>query len=282
MALNLDALGKVLGPETFEYGPDQAILYALGVGVEANELQFLYENNLKVLPSFCVVATRRSKHLGIYQLLNISLQKLLHGENRIEIFQPLPKQATFTATNTIKAIYDKGPGKGAVVVTEIEAKDAEGKLLFRNISSAFVRGEGGWGGDRGPSGPKNVPPDRTPDEFVVYETEPDQAIIYRLSGDKNPLHIDPDFAKLAGFDKPILHGLCTYGHVCRAVLRAFCDNEPARLRMLEVRFSGVVYPGETLTTELWRMDEKSVILQTRAGKDGRLVITNAAAEIVTD
>lgn len=277
MALNISALGKVIGPETFEYNQDNVILYALGVGAEPEELQFLYENNLKVLPTFCVVAARGGA-LNTIGLLNISLEKLLHGENRIELFQPLPPRAKFTATNTVKAIYDKGPGKGAVVVNEIEAKDESGKPLFKNISSAFVRGEGGFGGDRGPSGPKNVPPDRPPDKVVSFKTNENQAQIYRLSGDKNPLHVDPKFAEVAGFERPILHGLCTYGYVGRSILKAYCENDPGRMKSFEVRFSGVVYPGETLTTEMWKDGDGRVILQTRANGD-RVVISNAAAEV---
>lgn len=275
MAINLDAVGKVLGPETYEYDEERVILYALGIGVQTEELQFVYENGLKVIPTFSVVASRGAA-LNTLGVLNIPLEKLLHGENRIEVPRPLPRRAKFTATNTIKAIYDKG--KGAVVVTEIEAKDEAGDLLFRNIISAFVRGEGGFGGDRGPGGAKNRPPDRAPDEVVSLTTRPDQAHIYRLSGDKNPLHIDPNFAKLAGFDRPILHGLCTYGYVARSVMRAFCDNDPDRLKALEVRFTGVVFPGETLKTEMWRDSEGKIVLQTKAGEN-RLVINHAAAEI---
>lgn len=275
MVLNLDAVGTVLGPETFEYDEDRVILYALGIGVPPEELEFLYERGLKVIPTFSVVTTRLG-NLGTYDLLNISLTKLLHGENRIEVYQPLPPRARFTATNTVKAIYDKG--KGAVVITEIEAKDEAGKPLFKNISSSFVRGEGGFGGDRGPTGPRNEPPARPPDKTVTFKTAENQAQIYRLSGDKNPLHVDPEFARQAGFERPILHGLCTYGHVGRAVMKACAGNDPARLRMLEVRFSDVVYPGQSITTEIWDGGGGKLILQAKT-EDGRKVISNGAAEL---
>lgn len=276
MAINVDKVGTVLGPELVQYDEDDVILYALGVGVPPEQLQFLYEKNLKVLPSFAVIPVRH-KHLNTVGLLNISYEKLLHGENRIELSGPLPPKARLQATNTVKAIYDKG--KGAVVVTEMEAREAEsGNLLFKNISSAFVRGEGGFGGDRGPSGPKNEPPDREPDATVLQQTHANQAQLYRLSGDKNILHVDPDFAKKAGFKGPILHGLCTYGHVCRAVMEAFCDNDPAQIKAYEVRFAGVVYPGESLTTEMWKVAEDRIVLRTKV-TDDRVVISNAAVEL---
>lgn len=276
MAINVDKVGTVLGPELVQYDEDDVILYALGVGVPPEQLQFLYEKNLQVLPSFAVIPVRH-KHLNTVDLLNISYEKLLHGENRIELSGPLPPKARLQATNTVKAIYDKG--KSAVVVTEMEAREAEsGTLLFKNISSAFVRGEGGFGGDRGPSGPKNEPPDREPDATVMQQTQPNQAQLYRLSGDKNILHVDPEFAKKAGFKGPILHGLCTYGHVCRAVMEAFCDNDPGRIKAYEVRFAGVVYPGEPLTTEMWKVGEDRIVLRTKV-TDDRVVISNAAVEL---
>jgi 3-hydroxyacyl-CoA dehydrogenase/3a,7a,12a-trihydroxy-5b-cholest-24-enoyl-CoA hydratase len=176
----------------------------------------------------------------------------------------------------IKAMYDKG--KGAVVVIETESVDEKGKLLFRNTSSIFARGEGGFGGERGPSGPKYTPPDRKPDKSIAMKTLPQQALIYRLSGDMNPLHADPDFAKLGGYDRPILHGLCTFGHVGRAVLQAYCNNEPERMKSFEVRFSGVVYPGETITTDMWEVGKGKIVLSARTER-GEAVLTSAAAEV---
>ncbi len=275
MALNLNAVGQVIGPETFEYDEDDVILYALGIGAGPDELQYVYEKGLKVIPTFAVVAARGGR-LSPLKLLNADLTRLLHGENRVEVYRPLPPRLRFSAACTVKAIYDKG--KGAVVVSEIEGKDESGGPLFKNISSSFIRGEGGFGGERGPSGPKNLPPERPPDVTVVLPTRPDQAALYRLSGDKNPLHVDPEFARRSGFERPILHGLCTYGHVARAVIRACCDNDADRLGALEVRFAEVVYPGETLTTDVWRVEPKRVVLQTRV--DDRLVISHAAAELL--
>jgi acyl dehydratase len=150
-------------------------------------------------------------------------------------------------------------------------------VLFRGQSSIFVRGEGGFGGDRGPSGATHVPPDRKPDKSVSYKTLPQQALIYRLSGDMNPLHADPDFAKMGGFDVPILHGLCTFGHAGRAVLASYCDNDPARMKTFAVRFSGVVFPGETITTDMWKTDDHTVVFTARTERGEAL--SSAAATI---
>jgi acyl dehydratase len=201
---------------------------------------------------------------------------ILHGEQRIELHAPIPPEGTITTTPTIKAMYDKG--KGALVVVETESVDAKGRLLFRNTSGIFARGEGGFGGDRGPSGVKNVVPNRKPDRSIAFETRPDQALLYRLSGDMNPLHADPDFARMAGFDRPILHGLCTFGFAGRAVLRAWCDDDPARLRSFEVRFSGVVFPGETITTDMWQVGPGQIVLTARTER-GEAVLSSAAAEV---
>jgi len=202
---------------------------------------------------------------------------VLHGEQAIEVPAPIPAEGTVITTPTIKAVYDKG--KGAVVVVGTESVDEKGTVLFRATSSIFVRGEGGFGGDRGPSGARNVPPDRPPDKSVSYKTLPQQALIYRLSGDMNPLHADPDFAAMGGFDKPILHGLCTYGHAGRAVLAAYCGNDPARLKSFEVRFSGVVFPGETITTNMWQVEPGKIVLTAKTER-GEAVLTSAAAGVV--
>jgi acyl dehydratase len=164
-----------------------------------------------------------------------------------------------------------------VVVATESVDKASGKVLFRGQSSIFVRGEGGFGGERGPSGAKNVPPDRKPDKSVSYKTLPQQALIYRLSGDMNPLHADPDFAKMGGFDVPILHGLCSFGLAGRAVLASYCDNDPKRMKSFEVRFSGVVFPGETITTDMWEAEKGKIVFTARTERGESLA--NAAATI---
>jgi acyl dehydratase len=276
MPIDLSYVGKKLEPVTYAYAEKDVMLYGLGVGCGPDDLQFVYERELKVLPTFSVVVSFPAM-LNLGGAMQVNPAMVLHGEQRIYVRAPLPTSGTITTTPRITAVYDKG--KGAVVVVETQSVDARGNLLFVNTASIFVRGEGGFGGDRGPSGAKNVPPDRSPDKSISYKTLPQQALLYRLSGDMNPLHADPDFAKLGGFDRPILHGLCTYGHAGRAVLTAFCGNDPARLRTLEVRFSGVVFPGETITTDMWQVEPKKIVLTAKTER-GEAVLSNAAAELV--
>ena len=166
------------------------------------------------------------------------------------------------------------------MVIETRSTDvATGEPLFDTTMSAFIRGEGGFGGDRGPSGPQNVPPDRAPDHSVTYQTRPDQALLYRLSGDRNPLHSDPKFAALAGFDRPILHGLCTYGFTGRALLHTLCDSDPSRFTAMDGRFSSPVLPGEALTVNMW-VDGGEAVFQT-TGDDGRVVLDAGKCEFTT-
>jgi acyl dehydratase len=276
MPFDMSKVGKKLGAVTHSYGERDLILYALGVGAGRDELQFTYERDLKALPTFAVIPSFPAM-MNLGGAMDVNPAMVLHGEQRIELQAPIPTSGTITTTPTIKAIYDKV--KGAVVVVETDSVDSKGKLIFRNTSSIFVRGEGGFGGDRGPSGARNVPPDRKPDKSISWKTSPDQALLYRLSGDMNPLHADPDFAKMGGYDTPILHGLCTYGYAGRAVLKAFCDNDPARFKSFEVRFSGVVFPGETITTDMWQVEPGKVVLTAKTER-GEAVLSNAAAEVV--
>jgi acyl dehydratase len=276
MPIDLSAIGKKLGSVEHTYTQRDVMLYALGIGCGTDELPFVYERDLKVLPTFAVVPSFPAM-LNLGGALQVNPAMVLHGEQAIDVPEPIPAEGTVVTTPTIKAVYDKG--KGAVVVVATESVDPKGKVLFRSLSSIFVRGEGGFGGDRGPSGEKNVPPDRPPDKSVSYETLPQQALIYRLSGDMNPLHADPQFAALGGFDRPILHGLCTYGYAGRAVLAAYCDNDPARLKAFAVRFSGVVFPGETITTDMWQVAPGKIVL-TATTPRGQAVLTGASAEVV--
>jgi acyl dehydratase len=275
MPVDLKAIGKKLGSVTHTYSERDVMLYALGVGCSTDELQFVYERELKVLPTFAVIPSFPAM-LNLGGAMDVNPAMVLHGEQRIELHGPIPTSGTITTTPMIKAIYDKV--KGAVVVVETESVDAKGKVLFRNTSSIFARGEGGFGGDRGPSGARNVPPDRPPDKSIAMKTLPQQALIYRLSGDMNPLHADPDFAKLGGYDRPILHGLCTFGHAGRAVLQAYCGNDPARMKSFEVRFSGVVFPGETITTDMWQIEPGKIVLTAKTER-GEAVLTASGAEV---
>jgi acyl dehydratase len=275
MSVDVKAVGKKLEAVTHTYEERDVMLYALGVGCGTDELQFTYERDLKVLPTFAVVPSFPAM-MGLGGAMDVNPALVLHGEQRIELHATIPTSGTITTTPTIKAIYDKG--KAALVVVETDSVDSKGRLLFRNTMGIFARGEGGFGGDRGPSGPRNVPPDRPPDKSIAMKTLPQQALIYRLSGDMNPLHADPDFAKLGGYDRPILHGLCTFGFAGRALLQAWCNNQPERLKSFEVRFSGVVFPGETITTDMWQVSPGKVVLTAKTER-GEAVLSGAAAEV---
>jgi acyl dehydratase len=189
---------------------------------------------------------------------------LVHGQQSVTLHQPMPVEGSASVTSRITGIYDKG--KAAVVATETTATDeADGAPLYTNYSSAFIRGEGGWGGERGPSGPQNEPPERAPDHEVTYQTSPDQALVYRLSGDRNPLHSDPAFAAMGGFDRPILHGLCSYGFTGRALLHSLCDGDPAKFHHVEARFASPVLPGDALTVRMWTTGDGESVFTTSVG-----------------
>ena len=264
--------GLELPPMSFEYDERDVMLYALGIG--ATELDFVYERGLKVLPSFAVIPGFPAL-MGLTAAVEINPVMILHGEQSFRIHKTIPVKGRLTTGGKVTGVYDKT--KGALVTVEAATKDEQGETLFVNQSSIFVRGAGGFGGDRGPEA-GNQAPERSPDKSVEMGTLPIQAMIYRLSGDRNPLHIDPQFAKMAGYDTPILHGLCTFGHVGRAVLAEYCGNDPERLVSLGVRFSGVVFPGDTIITEMWDEGKGRVLVQAKTQR-GDVVISNAAAEV---
>lgn len=237
----------------------KALLYALGVGASVDELQFTTNKHQKVLPTFAVIVGGGGVPLGEIGTFNPVM--LVHGEQAIEVFGEIPTDGQVRSQGRIAGIYDKG--SGAAIEMASESRDAEtGELRFRTRSTVFLRGEGGFGGDRGPTGPKNVPPSRAPDLTRTYATREDQALLYRLSGDWNPLHSDPELARRAGFPRPILHGLCTYGFTGRALLHDLCGSEPARFRSMEGRFARPVFPGQSLTIEMWHDGEGAAIFQT--------------------
>ncbi len=276
MPIDVNLVGKELPSLEYSYEAKDVILYALGVGAgaEPDELKFVYENELQVLPTFGVIPPFPSL-MSIVGLegMDFNLAMLLHGEQYLELVREIPTSGKLISYPKIAAIYDKG--KGALVELEVETKDPKGELIFRNIFSTFIRGEGGFGGERGPE-PGNEPPQREPDRVVSMQTLPQQALLYRLSGDYNPLHADPNFAAMAGFEKPILHGLCTFGFAGRAVLREYCDNDPARFKAIKVRFSRHVFPGETIITEMWQEQPDKIILRCKTAERGDYCLTNAA------
>ncbi len=272
------ALGTVISDGPGSWSRDDVILYHLGVGAgvpppDPNELEYTYEKNLKVLPSFGVIPIFGALGgLGQVPGLQFNFAMLLHGEQDLEIHQPIPPEATITNKSRVAEIWDKG--KAALVVLEVETRDEAGDKLFTNRFSLFLRGEGGFGGESGPKA-GNIPPEREPDGVIESPTLVQQALIYRLSGDKNPLHADPEFAKMGGFDKPILHGLCSYGIVCKAVVDSVCGGDPTKVARYQARFAGVVFPGETIVTSLWQEGDR-VIVQAKTQERDTPVITNSA------
>jgi acyl dehydratase len=286
MGLDHSLVGVPSEPQLRSWDSKDALLYAVGVGAglgdPLQELEFTTENcqgiEQQVLPTFAVLVAqaRMGRSLG-----DFDRAMLVHAEQYFELHRPLPVAGTVSTTSTVTGIYDKG--SGALVVTENVAVDvATGEPLVTSRGGTFIRGEGGFGGRRGADQPWELP-DRAPDHQVVRETRPEQALIYRLSGDRNPLHVDPKFAARGGFSQPILHGLCTYGVTGRALLRVLCDGDPARFRSMSGRFSRPVLPGEPLTVSIWLAgpsadgaSETALFQTTRT--DGTVVIDRGRVE----
>jgi acyl dehydratase len=285
MPINPDAVGTRSEPVRRTWTSKDCLIYALGVGAGAedpsSELEFTTENSQDVpqraLPTTAVVlGSPGGGALGAIGTFNPAM--LVHGEQGVSLARELPVAGEIDSVTEVVGVYDKG--SGAVVATETTSTSVEdGRPLFTTTSSMFIRGEGGWGGERGPSA-KFAAPDRAADHEVTYPTRIDQALLYRLSGDRNPLHSDPKFAALAGFDRPILHGLCTYGFTGRALLHTVCGGDPALFRSMSGRFSSPVFPGEALTVRVWVEGEGEAVFQT-VGPDGRVVLDAGRATFGT-
>lgn len=272
-------------PRTGEIGWDHkdVLLYHLGIGAGRpatgpGELRYTLESRLHVLPSFATVAGGGAPGvIGALSMpgIDVDLAHVLHGGQTLRVHRPLPVRGAATATDRITAVYDKGTA--AVLVMRTEAADAGGPLWTCD-AQIFVRGEGGWGGDRGPSA-RPDPPAGAPDRTVELPVREDQALLYRLSGDWNPLHADPGFARRAGFARPVLHGLCTYGMTLKAVVDTLLGGEVARVRSYGTRFAGVVFPGETLRVRMWRADGSTVRVAVSAvERDDAPVLTGTTVE----
>jgi acyl dehydratase len=240
-----------------DYGPKDCILYALGLGlgqdpINADELAFVYEKQLKVLPTFALVQGYSAYWLRQADL-GVTWTKVVHGEQGLVLHQQVAPQAMVIGRTRIVDIVDKGEGRGALVYSERAISDkATGRPLATLTQTAFCRADGGFGGPRREAPPPHALPERAPDVTCDLPTRPEMALIYRMSGDVNPLHVDPDFAKAAGFPRPILHGLATFGVAGHALLKAVCGYDPARITAIAGRFSAPVFPGETIRTEIWR------------------------------
>ena len=286
-----EALDAKYPDRTSSYDEQDLALYALGVGAATDPnddegLRLVYEGHgggMKALPTYAVIPGTNAI-LGFAKEgitapgLNYGLDRLLHGEQYIELARPLPLKATLTTKGVVKDIWDKG--KGALVVTALDSYDEDGDLLIKSEMTAFIRGAGGWGGDRGPSADINVPPSREPDAVVEDAIPANQALLYRLSGDWNPLHADPGMAQAFGFERPILHGLCTFGYAGRRVLEKFApEGNPDFFKSIKVRFADNVYPGDTLITEMWKESDQRVVFQCKVKERDSVVISNAAIEL---
>ena len=276
MALNLDSIGKKIGPVSKEYTWKDVILYALGVGAGFSDLDYCYEKNLKVIPTFSIATI--FDFLSHYAAnANINLAGILHGEQDLIFHQPIPTEGTLTTEGKITQIYDKGEKKGALIVGESDTWHSNGKKLFTSIITLFSRFDGGFGGDDAPKEPFEYP-DRQPD-FEIEETPSlDQPLLYRLSGDVFALHVDQEFAKMAGFEKPIMHGLCTYGYSCRSLINSLTPGEPEKVRRLKCRFSRPLYPGDPIKIQIWKTDDNHAVWKTVNAKTGEDIITNGLFE----
>lgn len=279
MAINHDHLLNYPIPEirqTIRWQDTALYNFSIGLGqdpMDQKQLDFLYEPRLRAMPSMAVVLGYpgfwiRNPDTGV------DWTQVLHGEQSIILHKPLPAEGEIIGKSRITSIVDRGPGKGAMLYNERVVLDAKtGEKLATLEGTTFARGDGGFGGPSGPIRKPHAEPDRAPDLTVDLATRPEQAIVYRLNGDHNPLHIDPEVAAKAGFKQPILHGLCTFGVVCHALMKALCGYDPARFGRMDLRFSSPVFPGETIRTEIWH-EEGGAAFRARVVERDKVVVSN--------
>ena len=280
------AIGVEFARSIYSYSERDAVLYALGIGAPSDpihpaELKFVYErsDDFQVLPTFAVIFAKdliRQFLCGDIAGIRYNPMMMVHGEQELDVLKPLPPSATVTSQFKIADIMDKG--SGLLMIFEVATCDDLGDLLAKARTSVFIRGLGGFGGHRGASRKVDIP-DRAPDRVHEGTTLPQQALLYRLAGDANPLHADPSMAAIGGYDRPILHGLCTYGFAARALIKQFCDNDARRLSGLDARFVYHVFPGETLVTEMWRRNASEICFQTKVKERAAVVLSHGRARI---
>lgn len=277
MPINYDEIMqlKSAGNE-FRYTDRDVILYALGIGfgrdpLDAKELKFVYENDLQAVPTFATVVGFGHSALS---RSGINFLMVVHGEQRLTVHKPLPSEADVICDERVVGAIDKGEGKGALILMEKTIREkTSGDLLCTLGSTIFARGDGGFGGPREGAPVPHTLPEREPDLSVECDTRVDQALLYALSGDRNPLHRDPNVAKMAGYDRPILHGLCTYGTACRAIVGSVCGYDAKKITGFDARFSAPVFPGETIVTQIW-VDGPLVSFRCKLKERGVVVLNN--------
>ena len=276
MALNLDAVGKKIGPYTKEYSWKDPVLYALGVGAGFDELEYCYEKDLKVIPSFGII-TLYDFMPDLAAVSKVNLAGVLHGEQELIFHNPFPASGTLTTEGAIKHYYDKGEGKGALIVAEFDTFHSNGQKIFTSIVTVFARLDGGFGGENAPK--NNVDfPDRDPDIVELATPSADQPLLYRLSGDIFQLHVDQEFAKMSGFEKPIMHGLCTHGYACRSLIKHLIPGEPEKVRRMTNRFRSPLYPGTPIEIRIWKEGDGRALWRVVNTDTGDAVIENGIFE----
>jgi acyl dehydratase len=276
MAIDAQSLGYEAPPIEFNYTWRDTVVYALGVGASADaELDYLYEGRgPKVLPTFCTIPTFAAFDT-LVDRIGCDRQGMVHHSQQMDLFKPLPPNARLRVTGKVAGLYDLK--RLAMSVFSIDAYDEDGDLIIRGEVTLLLRNDGGFGGKRPPQTARVNPPDREPDFEIRDQIGPTQALLYRLSGDYNPLHADPDFAAQAGFDRPILHGLCTYGYAGRAVVKGACGGDPDKLATLRGQFSNPVFPGDTLIIRGWNEGERLILGVTTEQRPEKPCLSNAYA-----
>jgi len=276
MALNLKCIGEKIGPFIKDYEQKDAILYALGVGAGFSDLHYCYEKDLKVIPSFSIALIFETL-AGFAIKAEVNLAGILHGEQELIFHNPIPPEGTLTTNGQISKIYDKGKDKGALVIGESDTFHSNGQKLYTSIFSLFCRLDGGFDGEKTPKTQFKFPK-REPD-FIVKETPlAEQPLIYRLSGDIFPLHADPEFAKASGFERPIMHGLCTHGFACRALISQLIPGEPDKARRMACRFAGTLYPGIAIKTLIWKTEDEKAVWKVINAETNDIIINNGIFE----
>ena len=283
MSINYDEIMQLKSAsDEFRYTDRETMLYALGVGfmrdpLNRQELKFVYENDLQTVPTFAAVLGWGQATLA---RADINWLMVVHGEQRLVLHKPLPAQAEIVADERVAGVFDKGEGKGALILLEkvIREKHSGDKLCTLG-ATIFARGDGGFGGPKEGAPVPHALPERAPDLEVACDTRPDQAFLYALSGDRNPLHRDPHVAAMVGYPRPILHGLCTYGTACRAIVSSVCEYDAKKIVGFDARFSAPVFPGETIVTEIW-VDGSVVSFRCKLKEREAVVLNNGRCTLV--